>query len=192
MNNETKPFGPLISARALLSCLSEPDLKIVDATWIAPFLDPDTTGVERYNQGRIPGAVFLDIDQVADQSSTLPHMVPPIEQFAEQVGAMGIDERSRIVCYDQNNYFAAPRAWWLFRLMGCENVAVLDGGFEAWKSIDGSIEVIDAVTPEASEVKTSFNSQILINLPELKCAVETQSHVRSGCKASRTFQGRST
>ena len=176
MNNETKPFGPLISARALHSCLSEPDLKIVDATWIAPFLDPDTKGVERYNQGRIPGAVFLDIDQVADQSSTLPHMAPPVEQFAKQVGAMGINEHSRIVCYDQNNYFAAPRAWWLFRLMGCENVAVLDGGFEAWKRNDGRIEATDPVTPDATELKTTFESQLLISLPELKCAVETQSH----------------
>ena len=176
MNNESKPFGPLISAQALHSCLSEPDLKVVDATWIAPFLDPDTKGVELYNQARIPGAVFLDIDLVADQSSTLPHMAPPVGQFAEQVGAMGIDERSRIVCYDQNNYFAAPRAWWMFRMMGFENVAVLDGGFDAWKSIDGSIDATDAVTPDPSEVKTAFNSQLLISLSELKRAVETQSH----------------
>lgn len=144
-------FGPLISAEDLMKIHAEPDVKIVDATWIAPFVDPEGEGRFLYEESHIPGAVFFDIDEIADQSSPLPHMLPSPEQFAQQLGALGVGDTDRIVCYDQNRLLASPRAWWMFRAMGCRDVAVLDGGLDAWREAGGGIETGPPSAPVAPQ-----------------------------------------
>ena len=83
-------------------------------------------------QRRIPGAVFFDIDDIADHSTGLPHMLPKPEHFARAVGALGVSECDRVVVYDEAGLFSAARVWWMFRIMGHENVSVLDGGLPKW------------------------------------------------------------
>ncbi|WOI56028.1 3-mercaptopyruvate sulfurtransferase [Palleronia sp. LCG004] len=122
----------LVSTEWLAAHLGDPDLKLVDASWYLPDADRDARA--EYEAGHIPGAVFLDIDAVSDTASDLPHMAPSPETFAEHIGAMGIGDGDRVVIYDGAGLFSAARGWWLFRLMGKRDVAVLDGGLPKWRA----------------------------------------------------------
>ncbi|MCA3701389.1 MAG: 3-mercaptopyruvate sulfurtransferase [Brevundimonas sp.] len=118
----------LISTDDLAAQLDAPDLRIVDASW---HLD-GTDARAAFEQARIPGAVFFDLDVVSDHTTDLPHMLPDAAAFAEAVGALGIAATDRIVVYDTQGLLSAARVWWTFRLMGAEDVQVLDGGLPKW------------------------------------------------------------
>ncbi len=165
--------GPLVTAEWLKDHISAPDVKVADATWIAPFLDPDRTGQDVYEKGHIPGAVFFDIDRIADRSSFLPHMMPTPEQFAQQASELGLGDGCQIVLYDQNGYAAAARAWWMFRAMGHDDILVLDGGMNAWQSAGGAV---DDIAPRISSHRpfTSKPSHAL-----MRDLSEMRSHVAS-------------
>ena len=113
----------LVSTEWLEEHLKDPDLRILDASWFLPTEEREPR-VE-FNLEHIPGARFFDIDEIADLRSDLPHMVPPIEKFMSRVRAMGVGDGHQIVVYDRKGIFSAPRVWWLFKLMGHDDVAVL-------------------------------------------------------------------
>ena len=121
---------PLVSTAWLAEHLRAPDLRIVDASFYFPHEGKDARA--EFEAAHIPGAVFFDIDEIADTSSDLPHMVPPPEKFSAKVRKLGLGDGARIVVYDQKGLFSAARAWWMFRLFGHEDVAVLDGGLPNW------------------------------------------------------------
>ena len=120
----------LVGTGWLAEHLEAPDVRIVDASYYLPHegLDPRT----EFEAHHIPGAVFFDIDEIADTTSDLPHMIPPPEKFSARVRKLGLGDGVRIVIYDQRGIFSAPRVWWTFRLFGHEDVAVLDGGLPKW------------------------------------------------------------
>ena len=120
----------LVSAEWLAAHLNAPDVKVVDATWRLPGAGGDPR--EDYEAAHIPGANFFDIDEISDKTSSLPHMLPPVEKFVSRVRKMGIGDGHRVVVYDQDGLFSAARVWWMFRVFGHEDVAVLDGGLKAW------------------------------------------------------------
>jgi thiosulfate/3-mercaptopyruvate sulfurtransferase len=120
----------LISTDDLADQRNAPDLRIVDASW---HLDGRDDRAE-FEQSRIPGAVFFDLDAVSDHTTDLPHMLPDAAAFAEAAGALGIAATDRIVVYDSQGLFSAARVWWTFRLMGAEDVRVLDGGLPKWRA----------------------------------------------------------
>jgi thiosulfate/3-mercaptopyruvate sulfurtransferase len=105
-------------------------VRVVDASWYMPGDKRDPAA--EFRQGHIPGAVFFDIDDIADRTSGLPHMLPAPGQFAAQVGALGIGSGDTVVVYDGAGLFSAPRAWWMLKAMGHDKVMVLDGGFPKW------------------------------------------------------------
>lgn len=105
-------------------------VRVVDASWYMPGDKRDPAA--EFRQGHIPGAVFFDIDAIADGSTALPHMMPTPGQFAAQAGALGIGSGDTVVVYDGAGLFSAPRAWWMLRAMGHDKVMVLDGGFPKW------------------------------------------------------------
>jgi len=120
----------LVSTEWLAEHLNDPDVKILDASHHLP-----TTGRNaraEYEEQHIPGAIFFDIDAISDPDSDLPHMLPSAEQFAEQVGALGIGEDDKVVVYDTSGPTGAARVWWTFRVFGHGYVAVLDGGLRKW------------------------------------------------------------
>jgi thiosulfate/3-mercaptopyruvate sulfurtransferase len=127
--------SPLVSADWLKARLGAPDIRVIDATWYLP--GDERTGQSAYDALHIPGARFLDIDDVADTASGLPHLLPPPEKFASRARRLGLGDGHRVICYDQNGYLASARAWWMFRVMGHADVAVLDGGFAAWRAAGG-------------------------------------------------------
>lgn len=121
---------PIVSTEWLAANLDAPDLRVVDASHHLP-----TTGRNaraEYDERHIPGAVFFDIDRIADPDTDLPHMLPSEELFAREVGALGIGDGHRIVVYDAVGTTGAARAWWTFRVFGVQRVAVLDGGLPKW------------------------------------------------------------
>lgn len=130
MAASTRPDDPMVSTAWLAAHLDAPDVRVVDASWHLPGAGRDARA--EYLAGHIPGAVFFDIDEISDTSSPLPHMAPPPERFASRVKRLGLGDGARIVIYDSTGIFSAPRAWWLFRLMGHEDVRVLDGGLPKW------------------------------------------------------------
>lgn len=123
---------PLVSCRWLAERLEAPDLRILDASWFLPADQRDPRAA--YLEGRIPGAIFFDIDVIADSETSLPHMLPSAEKFSSHVRKLGIGDGARIVVYDQSGLYSAARAWWMFRAMGHEDVVVLDGGMPAWEA----------------------------------------------------------
>lgn len=120
----------LVSTEWLASHLSAPDVKVLDATWRLPGQGGDPHA--DYLAAHIPEARFFDIDDISDSASALPHMLPPVEKFVSRVRAMGIGDGHRIVVYDQDGLFSAARVWWMFRVFGHQDVAVLDGGLKKW------------------------------------------------------------
>jgi thiosulfate/3-mercaptopyruvate sulfurtransferase len=122
----------LVSTAWLAARLDDPDLRVLDASWYLPAMNRDARA--EYAAAHIPNARFFDIDEISDTTSALPHMAPPPDQFASRMRAMGIGDGQQVVVYDGAGLFSAARVWWTFRLMGHDNVAVLDGGLPKWRA----------------------------------------------------------
>lgn len=122
----------LVSTQWLAAHLKDPDLRVLDASWYLPGSKRDPFA--EYQAAHIPGARFFDLDDVSDHRSDLPHMVPPVEKFMSRMRAIGVGDGHQIVVYDGSGLFSAPRVWWLFKLMGQMDIAVLDGGFPKWQA----------------------------------------------------------
>ncbi|HEY4191255.1 MAG TPA: 3-mercaptopyruvate sulfurtransferase [Mesorhizobium sp.] len=127
---QDSPFT--VDADWLQEKLGQPGFAIVDASWYLPAQNRDARA--EYEAAHIPGAVFFDQDAVSDRTSPLPHTLPSPEDFARYVGAMGISADDTIIVYDGPGFFSAPRAWWMFRVMGVFQVYVLEGGLDRWKA----------------------------------------------------------
>ena len=126
--------------------LGAPEVRVLDGSYVLPG-DPRDPKAE-YAREHIPGARFFDIDEIADSRSALPHMLPPLEKFVARVRAMGIGDGHKVVVYDQLGLFSAARVWWMFRVFGHEDVAVLDGGLPKWRAEGRPVE---AGVPEPRE-----------------------------------------
>jgi thiosulfate/3-mercaptopyruvate sulfurtransferase len=121
----------LKSTEWLAGQLGKPGVSIVDGSYYLPTQKRDAKA--EYLAGHIPGAIFFDINAIADDSTDLPHMLPGPGQFAESAGNLGVTENDTIVVYDGSGFFSAPRVWWTFKIFGARNVFILDGGLPAWK-----------------------------------------------------------
>jgi thiosulfate/3-mercaptopyruvate sulfurtransferase len=137
--------GTFVNAEALVSTawlaerLSAPDIRVVDASWYLPQQKRDPRA--EYRAAHIPGAVFFDIDEIADTDDPLPHMLPSPEKFASRMRKLGLGDGSRIIVYDGSGVnSSAPRAWWMCRVFGHRDVAVLDGGLRKWQAEGRPVE----------------------------------------------------
>lgn len=128
----------LVTTDWLAERLGKSDVSIVDGSFYLPALKRDAKA--EYLAGHIPGAVFFDIDAIADHSTDLPHMLPGATQFSKDVGALGIGKDDTIVVYDGVGLGGAPRVWWTFRIFGASKVYILDGGLPKWKAEGRPIE----------------------------------------------------
>ncbi|SCW96667.1 3-mercaptopyruvate sulfurtransferase [Ancylobacter rudongensis] len=131
MTDTALPANPyLVSTDWLAAHLGAPNLVIVDGSWHMPATG--RKGREEYLKAHIPGAVFFDIDAMSDISSPLPHMLPSETLFRAAMESLGIGRQMKIVVYDTQGLFSAPRVWWTLRAFGAVDVAILDGGFPKW------------------------------------------------------------
>lgn len=133
----------VVSTEWLHAHLKDPDLRILDGSYYLPQMGRDPRA--EYDAAHIPNARFFDIDDVADHGSDLPHMVPPVEKFMSRMRAMGVGDGHQVVVYDGMGLFSAARVWWLFKLMGQNNIAVLDGGLPKWQAEGRPVEDLPPV-----------------------------------------------
>jgi thiosulfate/3-mercaptopyruvate sulfurtransferase len=128
----------LVTTEWLASELGKTDIRVIDATMF--LAGHGRNARAEFEAAHIPGAVFFDIDEVADLTSPLPHMLPPAEKFASRMQALGLGDGSRIIVYDNSPLKSAARVWWMLMLFGAHEVAILDGGFAKWQAEGRRIE----------------------------------------------------
>ncbi|HVZ90231.1 MAG TPA: 3-mercaptopyruvate sulfurtransferase [Rhizomicrobium sp.] len=129
---------PLVSTEWLAERLDAPDIRVADASWYLPQAGRDARA--EYRAAHIPRAVFFDIDDLSDETSALPHMLAPPAKFAGRMRRLGLGDGHLIVVYDGQGVYSSPRAWWMLRAMGHEDVAVLDGGLPKWRRENRPVE----------------------------------------------------
>lgn len=154
-----------------MAIINNPNSRVLDATWVPPFLKDRPNGKTCFAQGHIPGAHYFDIDEIADPDTALSHMLPSPEQFEAKLSGLGIGNDSRIIVYDSNGFFASARAWWMLRAMGHSNVQVLDGGLEAWRAAGGEVttEIISQV-PTAT-FRATFNQDLVRDMSAMRAHI---------------------
>jgi thiosulfate/3-mercaptopyruvate sulfurtransferase len=176
----------VVSPEWLMERLGRLNTTVIDASWYLPVHNRDSKA--EYAAAHIPGAVFFDIDKIADASSGLPHMLAPPAEFAAIAGLMGISETDTIVVYDGMGLFSAARAWWNFRIMGAENVFILDGGFPAWKAADFPISD-ETPRPATKIFKASFNAAAVRSKEEVLKILSSNSAQLVDSRPADRFSG---
>ncbi|MEJ6396897.1 3-mercaptopyruvate sulfurtransferase [Yoonia sp. 208BN28-4] len=176
----------LVSTEWLAAHLKDPDLRIFDASWYLPGSDRD--GRAEYDIAHIPGARFFDIDEIADLRSDMPHTVPPVEKFMSRMRAMGVGDGHQVVVYDGSGLFSAARVWWLFRLMGQKNIAVLDGGMPKWIA-EGRKITDDKPLIRDRHMTVSRQNQLVRDVTQVARAAKLGDHVIIDARAADRFTG---
>jgi thiosulfate/3-mercaptopyruvate sulfurtransferase len=125
-------MNPLVTTAWLAGRLQDPKVVILDATLPPVGIVPAVDTRARYLARHIPGAVFFDIEELSDRSSSLPHMLPPADVFSRSLSALGVGDDMDIVIYEQEGVFSSPRAWWTLKTFGAKHVYLLDGGLRVW------------------------------------------------------------
>lgn len=152
--------NPFVSTDWLAAHIGDPSVVVVDASWHMP--NAARNAQAEYLAGHIPGAVFFDIDGIADTSTDLPHMLPAPADFARAVGALGVSEDLTIVIYDEVGLFSAPRVWWTFRTFGAKNVVMLEGGGPKWRAEKRPVES-GLVTRTRVHFETDFDPRAAVD-----------------------------
>lgn len=175
-----------VSTDWLAARLGDPDLAIVDGSWHLPTLKRDAR--QEYLAAHIPGAAFFDIDAVADTTVPLPHMLPTADAFAAAVGALGIDDRQRIVVYDTPGLSSAPRVWWTFRIMGAGDVVILDGGLTKWQAEGRPVEAGEAIRPPR-RFNARLDTAAVCNLDQVRDNVAAGTFQFVDARSRERFRG---
>ncbi|MBY6083742.1 3-mercaptopyruvate sulfurtransferase [Ruegeria arenilitoris] len=176
----------LVSTEWLAAHLKDPDLRILDASWYLPQQGRDARA--EYEAGHIPGARFFDIDEISDHRSDLPHMAPPVEKFMSRLRAMGVGDGHQVVVYDGAGLFSAARVWWLFRLMGQENIAVLDGGLPKWVAEGREIEDLPPVIRDR-HMTVRVQNHLVRDVTQVSAAAKLADHEIIDARAADRFAG---
>lgn len=176
----------VIDADWLEKRLGTPGLSIVDASWYMPALKRNARA--EYDAAHIPGAVFFDQDLVVDPDSALPHTLPSASLFARFAGSMGISADDTIVIYDGPGFMAAPRVWWMFRIMGVFQVYILDGGFDRWKAA-GRPVTSEPTRTAPSFFHVDYDSSRVVSLDEMRKVVDTGSAQIADARSAGRFEG---
>jgi len=183
---ESLPSPWLVSTDWLGERLGKPDGTVVDGSFYLPALKRDARA--EYLAGHIPGAVFFDIDAIADHSTSLPHMLPDAARFSREAGALGIGKDDTIVVYDGAGLGGAPRVWWTLRVFGARNVFILDGGLPKWKAEGRPLE-----TGESKRAPRSFaaalDASAVAGVPDVKRVLEDRSAQVVDARPAERFRG---
>jgi len=167
--------------------LDAPDLIVFDGSWHLPTAGRDAKA--EYLAEHIPGALFFDIDDLVDETSPLPHMLPPTPKFASRMKKMGVGDGMRIVVYDSYGLFSAARVWWTFRAMGHQDVAVLNGGLKKWKAEGRPLEDGLPVTRTARHFTPLLNASLVRDLDDMKGYVANGTMQIVDARSKARFEG---
>ncbi|WP_145476888.1 3-mercaptopyruvate sulfurtransferase [Yersinia similis] len=156
----------LVTPQWLAAHANDANIVILDARMSPPGLIPKRNIQAEFEQSHIPGAVYFDIDAVADHSTGLPHMLPSPQLFSEMAGQLGITEQHTLVIYDEGNLFSAPRVWWTFRTFGAKNVRILASGLSGWQQAGYKLES-GPVHPTPQTFNVTFNATAVSSVDEV-------------------------
>jgi thiosulfate/3-mercaptopyruvate sulfurtransferase len=177
----------LVSTEWLAKHLSSPDVRVIDASWHFPSTGRDAK--KEYDERHIPGAVHFDIDEIADKNSPLPHMLPDSIHFASQVRRLGLGDGNRIVVYDSaGGGSAAARAWWMFRLFGHTDVAVLNGGLDKWVAEGRPIEDLPPA-PRDRHFMAHVNQFLVRDIGQMNANLATHAEQVIDARSPDRFTG---
>lgn len=176
----------LVSTDWLAAHLGDPDLRVLDGSWYMP--DSGRDARAEYEAGHIPGARFFDIDDISDQRSALPHMAPPPEKFISRMRAMGVGDGHQVVVYDGAGLFSAARVWWLFKLMGKSDVAVLDGGLPKWRAEGRALEDLPPVVRDR-HITVQRQSHLVRDVAQVAAAAKLGDWQIVDARAAARFRG---
>ena len=176
----------LVSTGWLADHLNDPDLRVIDASWHMPAAGRDARA--EYEAAHIPGARFFDIDAISDTRSDLPHMAPPVELFISRMRAMGVGDGHQIVIYDNSDVRSAARVWWIFRLMGKTDVAVLDGGFQKWQAEDRPTEDMPPILRDR-HITVQRQAGLVRDVTQVAAASKLTDHEIIDARAAARFRG---
>lgn len=160
----------LVTPQWLAEHIDDTNIVILDARMSPPGLIPKRNIQAEFEQGHIPGAVYFDIDAIADSSTDLPHMLPSPQVFSEMVGQLGVSDQHTLVIYDDGNLFSAPRVWWTFRIFGAQKVYILAGGFSGWQQAGFALES-GPTFPTPQTFNATFNDAAVKNVHEVLAAL---------------------
>ncbi len=177
----------LVSTDWLAERLRDPHVVAVDGSYFLPTQKRDAHA--EYRDSHIPGAVFFDIEAVADHSTELPHMLPGPKQFGDVVGSLGIGDGDTVVVYDSTGLFSAPRVWWTFRVFGAENVYILDGGLPKWKAEGRPIDKGDTKRPPKT-FTAEMNVGAVAMLDDVRMALTDDSVQIVDARSAERFAGK--
>jgi len=177
----------LVSTKWLAEHLNSPDIRIFDASW---FLEEENRdGRAEFELAHIPNARFFDIDDVADHRSDLPHMAPPIEKFMSRMRSLGVGDGHQVVVYDSVGLRTAARVWWLFRLMGKEDIAVLDGGLPKWIADGYPVEDMPPIIRDR-HMTVSRQAHLVKDITQVAAASKLQDYEIVDARSPERFYGR--
>ncbi len=176
----------LVSTDWLAAHLSDPDLRVLDGSLYLPGSGRDARA--EYEAAHVPGARFFDIDEVSDSRSDLPHMAPPPEKFMSRLRAMGVGDGHQVVVYDRAGLFSAARVWWLFRLMGKTDIAVLDGGFPKWQAEGRPVEDLPPL-PRDRHMTAQRQTHLVKDVTQVAQAVKLGDWQIVDARAPGRFRG---
>ena len=176
----------LVSTDWLEENLDAPELRLVNATWHLPPLKKDAR--KEHEAGHLPGAVYFDIDEISDQGSDLPHMLPSAEAFGIAVGALGIGNDSHVVVYDDYGLFSAARVWWMFRVFGHDDVAVLDGGLKKWIAEGREVEDLPPA-PRERHFTGRKDASLVLDVTQVAASLKLGEEQIVDARSAARFRG---
>jgi thiosulfate/3-mercaptopyruvate sulfurtransferase len=179
-------MDPVVTTEWLAKHLGEADLRVVDGTWHMPQLLRDARA--EFEGAHVPGAVFFDIDAIADRTTSLPHMLPTADAFAAAVGGLGIGSGDRVVVYDARGVVSAARVWWTFRAFGHDAIAVLDGGFRKWHAEGRPVEG-GAATPTPRPFRARSRPELVRDLAAMRANLDSRAAQVLDARSAGRFDG---
>lgn len=177
-------MNPLVSVTWLADRLKDSQTVVLDATLPPVGVTPTVDTRGRYLEGHIPGAMFFDIDELSDHSTSLPHMLPTEEEFSRKMAEMGVGDGMTVVVYEQTGVFSAPRAWWMLRSFGVQKVYLLDGGLEAWNKAGLPVEAGPVQRSKAS-FTAKLDSGVVRDFEQVQQTIAARGQILDARSAGR-------
>jgi thiosulfate/3-mercaptopyruvate sulfurtransferase len=178
----------IVTADWLESNLDDKGIIILDCSWHLP--NTNRSGIDEFQKERIPGAVFFDIDEISDQDSQFPHMMPNENFFSKKVGELGISNDHHIITYDALGVFSSARVYWMFKQFGHKKISILDGGFKFWKIKNKKIETTKLIKKTATNYKCELDSSKIKQFEDIKKNIETKKYKLIDARPSGRFEGK--
>ena len=176
-----------VEPKILMTQIDKLSFKILDATFYLP--DSGLNAEEEYKKKHIPGAVFFDINKVADPNNSLPHMIPEKDLFSKMMQNLGLNNEDEIVIYDNSSFLSSARAWFLFRYFGHDKVSIMQGGLENWKNSGGNISEENVVIKKGNYTAKDEKKDLVVNLDQMIIATQNKEKVILDARSKQRFLG---